>query len=139
MAQRALSSAYGLSLRVCPMSQSSAANAKSPFSRDVCVVGGGGHVGLPLALTFADVGRRTVFPGISKLVQKFIDDRGLDIHVAYCPERVAQGYSIKEFRELPQIISAFDRTALNEVRELFGRFTPEFVEMEVMEAELCKL
>ena len=26
------------------------------FSRDVCVVGGGGHVGLPLALTFADSG-----------------------------------------------------------------------------------
>jgi UDP-N-acetyl-D-mannosaminuronic acid dehydrogenase len=83
--------------------------------------------------------RSTVFPGISKLVQKFIDDRGLDIRVAYCPERVAQGYSIKEFRELPQIISAFDRSALAEVRELFSRFTPEFVEMEVMEAELCKL
>jgi UDP-N-acetyl-D-mannosaminuronic acid dehydrogenase len=83
--------------------------------------------------------RSTVFPGISKLVQKFIDDRGLDIRVAYCPERVAQGYSIKEFRELPQIISAFDRTALAEVRALFGGFTPEFVEMEVMEAELCKL
>ncbi len=26
---------------------------------DVCVIGGGGHVGLPLALTFADSGLRT--------------------------------------------------------------------------------
>lgn len=30
------------------------------FSRDVCVIGGGGHVGLPLALTFADAKLRTV-------------------------------------------------------------------------------
>jgi NAD(P)-dependent dehydrogenase (short-subunit alcohol dehydrogenase family) len=32
----------------------------SAFGRDVCVVGGGGHVGLPLALTFADAGFRTL-------------------------------------------------------------------------------
>ena len=32
----------------------------SRFDRDVCVIGGGGHVGLPLALTFADSGLRTV-------------------------------------------------------------------------------
>ena len=32
----------------------------SVFPRDVCVIGGGGHVGLPLALTFADSGLRTV-------------------------------------------------------------------------------
>ena len=30
------------------------------FSRDVCVIGGGGHVGLPLALTFADSGLKTL-------------------------------------------------------------------------------
>src|SRR5205814_4863760 len=31
-----------------------------PFPRDVAVIGGCGHVGLPLALTFADAGLRTV-------------------------------------------------------------------------------
>jgi UDP-N-acetyl-D-mannosaminuronic acid dehydrogenase len=65
--------------------------------------------------------------------------KGLDIAVAFCPERVAQGYSIREFRQLPQIISAFDPKALVQVRELFGKFTKDFVEMSVMEAELCKL
>lgn len=30
------------------------------FSRDVCVIGGGGHVGLPLAMTFAESGLKTV-------------------------------------------------------------------------------
>ena len=33
---------------------------KSMPGRDVCVVGGGGHVGLPLALAFAESGLRTV-------------------------------------------------------------------------------
>jgi UDP-N-acetyl-D-mannosaminuronic acid dehydrogenase len=83
--------------------------------------------------------RSTVFPGISKLIQSYIDGKGLKIKVAFCPERVAQGYSIREFHELPQIISAFDHDALVQVRELFAGFTPEFVEMEPMEAELCKL
>src|SRR5947199_10350495 len=30
------------------------------FSQDVCVIGGGGHVGLPFALICADSGLRTV-------------------------------------------------------------------------------
>jgi UDP-N-acetyl-D-mannosaminuronic acid dehydrogenase len=203
------------------------------FPRDVCVIGGGGHVGLPLALTFAEAGlrtviydtnsdtvarirrgempfaeegalnlltrglesrllevsetpellsacrflvliigtpvdqhltpsftairrvvescapylrdgqililRSTVFPGISEHVQKDLDGRGLDIAVAFCPERVAEGKSLREFRELPQIVSAFRPRTLEAVRSLFGHFTPEFIEMAPMEAELCKL
>lgn len=207
--------------------------AKTGFARDVCVIGGGGHVGLPLALTFADSGlqtviydinqnvvakiragevpfqeegaqamlastlasgkleayatpehvadcrfiflivgtpvdehlnpqftaihkaidlccdylrdgqililRSTVFPGITKLIQSYLLNKGLKIDVAFCPERVAQGYSLREFREMPQIISAFNEKTLKEVRELFGRFTVEFVELPPMEAELAKL
>jgi UDP-N-acetyl-D-mannosaminuronic acid dehydrogenase len=203
------------------------------FSRDVCLIGGGGHVGLPLALTFADSGlrtviydintatvdairggqmpfaeeggqamlekvlakgtlevesttdlmgdcrfivlvvgtpvdehlnphfnaihkalercgsqlrdgqililRSTVFPGISRHIQDFLKEKGLDIAVSFCPERVAQGYSIQEFKRIPQIISAFDPKVLEKVKSLFRPFTPEFIEMSVMEAELCKL
>jgi len=203
------------------------------FPRDVCVIGGGGHIGLPLALTFCDVGystvvydinqktveliragkmpfaeeggqesldravasgrfvvdtdpsllaeckflvlvvgtpvdehlnptfsaihraidscaqylrdgqvmilRSTILPKISEQIQKYLTSKGLDIRVAFCPERVAQGYSLREFREMPQIISAFDPQTLAEVKTLFGRFASEFVEMEPMEAELCKL
>lgn len=83
--------------------------------------------------------RSTVFPGISKLIQQYVISKGLNIKVAFCPERVAQGKSLEEFRTLPQIISAFDPQTLGEVRKLFGRFSSEFVEMEPMEAELCKL
>lgn len=83
--------------------------------------------------------RSTVFPGISRHVQRYLASKGLDIGVAFCPERVAQGHSLREFRQLPQIISAFDKETLFEVGELFGRFASELVEMEPAEAELCKL
>jgi UDP-N-acetyl-D-mannosaminuronic acid dehydrogenase len=83
--------------------------------------------------------RSTVFPGTSQRIQRFLDESNLQISVACCPERVAQGYSLREFRELPQILSAFNPQTLAAVRDLFGRFTPSFVEMAPMEAELCKL
>jgi UDP-N-acetyl-D-mannosaminuronic acid dehydrogenase len=83
--------------------------------------------------------RSTIFPGVSAYIQQYLRDRGKDIPVAFCPERVAQGHSLREFRELPQIISAFHPEVLNEVGELFGRFASELIEMEPMEAELCKL
>lgn len=203
------------------------------FKRDVGVIGGGGHVGLPLAITFADCGlktlifdinevtiasirtgkmpfeedggpealnralksgnldanttgdglhecefllliigtpvdehlnptfnaihraidgctkhlrdgqtlilRSTVFPGITEHIRHYLADKGLKIDVAFCPERVAQGYSLHEFRKLPQIISAFDSGTLDKVKRLFGGFTPEFIEMAPMEAEMAKL
>ena len=203
------------------------------FSRDVAVIGGCGHVGLPLALTFADAGlrttihdinaraveqvrsghmpfhedgaeamlarvlargtldlstrpdvlnscrylilivgtpvdehlnptfsgitrvldaclphlrngqtlilRSTVYPGISQFVQTYLENKGLAIPVAFCPERVAQGHSLREFRDLPQIVSAFDPDTLADVGELFRHFVPELIEMAPMEAELCKL
>jgi len=83
--------------------------------------------------------RSTVFPGISEYIQKYFEAKGLAIRVAFCPERVAQGHSLKEFRELPQIISAFDEETLAEVRQLFAKFAPETIEMPPMEAELAKL
>lgn len=83
--------------------------------------------------------RSTVFPGTGQRIQRRLRDGERRISVACCPERVAQGHSLREFRQLPQIISAFDAETLAAVRELFARFTPELVEMEPMEAELCKL
>jgi UDP-N-acetyl-D-mannosaminuronic acid dehydrogenase len=84
--------------------------------------------------------RSTVFPGTGQRIQRMLCEGGRQISVACCPERVAQGYSLREFRALPQILSAFDEETLAAVRdELFARFTPEFVAMTPLEAELCKL
>jgi UDP-N-acetyl-D-mannosaminuronic acid dehydrogenase len=83
--------------------------------------------------------RSTIYPGISEHIQQYLRRKSLDINVAFCPERVAQGYSLREIRELPQIVSAFDRETLAEVSALFGRLTKDIVEMEPKEAELTKL
>lgn len=84
--------------------------------------------------------RSTVFPGTGQRIQRMLREGGRQISVACCPERVAQGYSLREFRELPQILGAFDRETLAAVRDdLFACFTREFVEMTPLEAELCKL
>lgn len=83
--------------------------------------------------------RSTVFPGISAHIRRFLAERGLQIEVAFCPERVAQGFSLREFRELPQIISAFDEQILSRVRRLFEGFSAEILELPPMEAELAKL
>lgn len=84
--------------------------------------------------------RSTVFPGTSERLERHLrDDLKLDVRVACCPERVAQGKSLEEFRTLPQLVSAFDPATLEAVKGLFGRFCPELVEMEPLEAELCKL
>jgi UDP-N-acetyl-D-mannosaminuronic acid dehydrogenase len=84
--------------------------------------------------------RSTVYPGTSERLQRRLRERfGVDVSVACCPERVAQGASLREFRTLPQLVSAFDAPTLAAVKELFGRFTPSLVELQPAEAELCKL
>ena len=83
--------------------------------------------------------RSTVFPGVSERVQRYLHDQGLRVSVAFCPERIAQGQSLKEFRALPQIISAFDDDTLERVRDLFARFVPECIALSPAEAELAKL
>jgi UDP-N-acetyl-D-mannosaminuronic acid dehydrogenase len=83
--------------------------------------------------------RSTVYPGTSAKVQQWLRDRGLKTTVTFCPERVAQGHSLREFAELPQIVSAFDERGMQAVEELFGSMTDALVVMQPMEAELAKL
>jgi UDP-N-acetyl-D-mannosaminuronic acid dehydrogenase len=83
--------------------------------------------------------RSTLYPGVSERVQEMLEDEGLGVHVAFCPERIAQGYMIREQPQLPQIISAFDREGLKTVREIFGKISREVIEVRPIEAELAKL
>ena len=83
--------------------------------------------------------RSTVYPGTSATVQQWLREHGKKTSVAFCPERVAQGKSLREMAELPQIVSAFDERGLRAARELFGRMTDTLVTMEPMEAEIAKL
>lgn len=83
--------------------------------------------------------RSTVFPGVSRGVQDFFNERGLDVHVAFCPERVAQGYALEEIQALPQIVSAFSDHGKQVAQAFFGSLAPQVVELEPLEAELAKL
>ncbi|WP_331456277.1 nucleotide sugar dehydrogenase [Mycobacterium haemophilum] len=83
--------------------------------------------------------RSTVYPGLSQRVHDMFSERGIGVHVTFCPERIAQGHSIRELRVIPQIISGFDDEGLRVVRELFSQVTTEIIEVKPQEAELAKL
>ena len=84
--------------------------------------------------------RSTVYPGTTEKLQRYFSDRGMQIRVAFCPERIAQGYAIEELKRLPQIVSAFDSETFEEVSTLFKKVTATgIVQAEPIEAELAKL
>lgn len=83
--------------------------------------------------------RSTVYPGLSQRVHEMLRDREVKVHVTFCPERIAQGHSIRELRIIPQIISGFDDEGLRVVRGLFSRVTSDVIEVKPQEAELAKL
>ena len=83
--------------------------------------------------------RSTVFPGVTALVEKMIAGLGLQMEVAFCPERIAEGKAMTELYELPQIISCRTPAGTDRARRLFGRLTTQLVVMSPEEAELAKL
>src|SRR4051794_7818276 len=64
--------------------------------------------------------RSTVYPGVTALVEKRMRRLGLDIDVAFCPERIAEGRAMTELFELPQIVSARTPRALARASALFS-------------------
>jgi len=83
--------------------------------------------------------RSTVFPGVTRLVEQFIDSTGLAVDVSFCPERIAEGKAFVELFELPQIISARTDRVVERATALFKNIAQEIVELTPEEAELAKL
>ncbi|MDP2684183.1 MAG: nucleotide sugar dehydrogenase [bacterium] len=84
--------------------------------------------------------RSTVYPGTSERIQKYFNEQKKDIGVAFCPERIVEGKAFEEFKNLPQICSAFDDFILEKVKALFGKLTKKkVVIVKPIEAELAKL
>jgi UDP-N-acetyl-D-mannosaminuronic acid dehydrogenase len=83
--------------------------------------------------------RSTVFPGMTDRLMNWFRDEGPALDVAFCPERIAQGYALKELSELPQIVSGSSPAALLRATALFRLLTPDVVELPPLEAELAKL
>ena len=80
--------------------------------------------------------RSTVYPHTCMQVLNLL---GKDWKVAYCPERIVQGHSIKELRELPQIVAGLSEAAIKEASELFSKVSPKIIKATMGEAELVKL
>ncbi len=83
--------------------------------------------------------RSTLFPGTMEHLYNRVSQAKLDLNLAFCPERVAQGYALDEIDSLPQIVSAFEDKAFNAAYELFAALAPEIIKLSPLEAEMTKL
>jgi UDP-N-acetyl-D-mannosaminuronic acid dehydrogenase len=83
--------------------------------------------------------RSTVYPGVTALVEKMVAGLGVEMDVAFCPERIAEGNAMTELFELPQIVSSRTPNGVERASRLFGLLTSSHVIMSPEEAELAKL
>jgi UDP-N-acetyl-D-mannosaminuronic acid dehydrogenase len=83
--------------------------------------------------------RSTVYPGVTALVEKMVAGLGIDMPVAFCPERIAEHKAMEELYSLPQIVSSRDESGRARAAKLFGTLTDTIVHLEPEEAELAKL
>ncbi len=83
--------------------------------------------------------RSTVYPGATTKLAGWFAEHVPGIEVAFCPERVAQGYAVHEIESLPQIVSGATPQAAERAGALFAMVAPRIVQTSPIEAELGKL
>ena len=83
--------------------------------------------------------RSTVFPGVTRMVERLIERLGESIDVAFCPERIAEGRAMEELCSLPADRRRPDRPGLRAGRRPVRPLTGTIVRVEPEEAELAKL
>jgi UDP-N-acetyl-D-mannosaminuronic acid dehydrogenase len=81
----------------------------------------------------------TVFPGATEYLSDCLRARGVEIQVAFCPERIAEGNALAEIRALPQIIGVTTDVAFERASAVFDKFGVEIIRTTPREAELAKL
>ena len=83
--------------------------------------------------------RSTIYPGVTRQVEKVLQTWGLDIDVAFAPERIAEHNAVEELVSLPQIVSSRTQRGFDRASKLFSRIAPAIVRLSPEEAELAKL
>jgi UDP-N-acetyl-D-mannosaminuronic acid dehydrogenase len=83
--------------------------------------------------------RSTVYPGTTALVERKVSELGLQLGIAFCPERIAEGHAIEEIFDLPQIVAAREEGTFQRAQDLFHVLTSKTVRLSPEEAELAKL
>jgi UDP-N-acetyl-D-mannosaminuronic acid dehydrogenase len=61
------------------------------------------------------------------------------VDLAYCPERIVQGQSLRELEQLPQLIAGATPRAAQRAADLFRMVCPKVLYLRPIEAELAKL
>lgn len=64
---------------------------------------------------------------------------GRDIFLAFCPERIAEGNSIKEIKEIPQIIGGVNEISTKKAKDFFESLKIKTICTDSTSAELAKL
>jgi UDP-N-acetyl-D-mannosaminuronic acid dehydrogenase len=83
--------------------------------------------------------RSTIFPGVTRMVERLVERMGKSIDVAFCPERIAEGRAMEELHSLPQIVSARTARGSERAAEVFAKIAKTIVQVQPEEAELAKL
>src|SRR3989344_5958753 len=88
--------------------------------------------------------RSTVSPGATEYLKRFIEKNtkfkvGSDFFLAFCPERIAQGFSLEELKEIPTIIGSLDKESAKRAEAVFRAFSDKIMHTDARSAELAKL
>ncbi len=83
--------------------------------------------------------RSSVGPGGTAQLEKMVAERGVDMDVAFCPDRMTEGRTMTEIAAVPQIVSSRTARGMERAGRLLRMLTPALVPMPPEEAELAKL
>jgi len=83
--------------------------------------------------------RSTIPPGGTKRIFDYVRSKHRSAQVVYCPERAMQGYTMRDMRQLPQVIGAYDDVGWARAATLFENLSPCIVKVSPPEAEFVKL
>jgi UDP-N-acetyl-D-mannosaminuronic acid dehydrogenase len=83
--------------------------------------------------------RSTLYPGTTDWLHRYLQSHGKNPRIAFCPERIVQGFAIDELTRLPQIVSGTTPAAEEAAAEFWERLAPEVVRVAPIEAEFAKL
>ena len=88
--------------------------------------------------------RSTVAPKTTEYVRSILNDiRGITVgknfYLAFCPERIAEGYAIEEIKSIPQIVGGADKISTKKAVAFFKGLGIETLPTDAVSAELAKL
>lgn len=88
--------------------------------------------------------RSTISPGSTEQISRRLEELtklkiGQDLFLAYCPERIAEGKSVEEISQIPQIIGSTNEPSSKKAAEIFKKIAPKILFASPRAAELSKL